>query len=86
MQLQNAPAAVLLLVVIGIVAAVGARITDDLATNIGQGTYTQNVSYAAAQNATLGIGEFAGFLPIIGLVIAAAIVIGLVVMAFAFSQ
>ena len=40
----------------------------------------------AAANATEGIAEFAGFLPIIGLVIAAAIVIGLVVMAFAFKQ
>jgi len=86
MQLQQAPAAILLLVVIGVATAVGASVTDQLANNIGQGTYTQNLSYGAAQNATLGLGEFASFLPIIGLIIAAAIVIGLVVMAFAFSQ
>ena len=78
MQLANAPAAVLLLVVIGIVASIGAKIVTDV------GSTMTGTALSVSQNATKGIGEFAGFLPIIGLVIAAAIVIGLVVAAFAF--
>ena len=61
-------------------ASVGAKITSQV------GTTMTGTALGAANNATQGIGEFAGFLPVIGLVIAAAIVIGLVVMAFAFKQ
>ena len=80
MRLDNAPAAVLLLVVIGIVAAIGAKITNQVSTGM------TGVAQGAAANATLGIGEFAGFLPTIGLVVAASVIIGLVLMAFAFGK
>ena len=86
MQLNNAPSAILLLVVIGVVVAVGAAVLQQLTTTQTQGTYIQNLSYAAAGNTTLGLVAFSGYLPIIGLVIAAAIVIGLVVTAFAFNK
>ena len=86
MNLNNAPLAILALIIMGVLATIGARITSDLTTNIGQGTWSQNISYAAGVNTTMGVHEFASFMPVIGLVLAAALVIGLVVMAFAFKR
>ena len=86
MNLNNAPAGIIALILIGVIATIGAKITSDLTTNIGQGSYMQNISYAASSNTTLGIHEFASFMPVIGLVLAAGIVIGLVVMSFAFRR
>ena len=86
MQLNNAPAAVLALILIGVVATIGAKITSDLTSNIGYGTWQQNISHAASANTTMGIHEFASFMPVIGLVVAAAVVIGLIMVAFAFRR
>ena len=74
------PAAVLALVVIGIVVAIGAKITNTLSGTLSAGTAAKG----AADNATLGIAEVGGWLPTVGLVIAAALIIGLVVGAFAY--
>ena len=47
--------------VIGIVAAIGAKIVTDV------GATMTGTALSVSQNATKGIGEFAGFLPIIDL-------------------
>ena len=81
MQLNAVPAAVLALVVLGLVAAIGAKISSNLWTQINGSCATCG---GAAENTTLAIGEVAGWMPTIGLVLAASLVIGLVVGAFAY--
>lgn len=77
-RLSAAPAIVLTLVVIGIILSIGAEITDDVKSDMTSGSTAE----AAAANATEGIGELSSWMPLIGLVIAAAIIIGLVIGAF----
>lgn len=77
-QLSAVPAVILTLVVLGIVVAIGAQVTEDVALKVT----TNTTAMAAADNATEGIGELASWMPLIGLVIAAAVIIGLVIGAF----
>ena len=51
--------------------------------NLSYSYYVEDTFWAATENATLGIGKLASWIPTMGLVIAAAIVIGIVVTAFA---
>ena len=61
------------LVVVGVTLTVGLKITSSVGSQINDSTAQQG-----ADNATEGLNELASFLPIIGLVVAAAAVIGLV--------
>ena len=54
--------------------------TNSLSANLASGTAAKG----AAENATLGIAEVGGWLPTVGLVLAASLIIGLIVGAFAF--
>jgi CHASE2 domain-containing sensor protein len=78
LSLHEAPAAVILLVIAGVAASVGALITTQVGSTMGAAT----AGGLAASNATAGIGQFSTMLPIIGIVIGAAIVIGLLFAAF----
>ena len=79
--LGAAPAAILTLVLIGLVAVVGQKIMAQL--QVGEGT-TSDV-YLAAANGSAGISEVTSQLTLVGLIIIMAIVIGLLFSAFRFG-
>ena len=79
--LHGTPAAVLAIVVLGIVIAIGAKVTDSLFNNMNSSCVECG---GALQNASVGLGEIGGWMPTIGLVIAASLIISLIVGAFAF--
>ena len=55
-----------------------AKVTDEIASEMTDGTVADD----AAKNATAGIGKLAKYLPLLGLVVAAAIIISVVVGSF----
>lgn len=71
----------MLFVLVGIILGIGAYVNSQVQTTAGWAT--TSVEYLAVQNATTGIGTLSSWLPIIAVVIAAAIIIGLLVTAFA---
>ena len=79
--LQGMPAAVMAIVVLGIIIAIGAKVTESLFDQVNASCVTCG---AGAANATLGIAEIGGWMPTVGLVLAASLIIGLIVGAFAF--
>jgi hypothetical protein len=72
-SLSRLQAYVIAFVVIGVAGTVGLDIMGSVKTNINDTTAQQG-----ATNAIDGMNELLGFLPVIGLVVAAAVVIGLV--------
>ncbi len=70
----------LLFVLVGITLGIGAYVNSQVQTVAGWGT--TSTEYLAVQNATVGIANLAQWLPIIAVVIAAGVVIGVLVMAF----
>lgn len=78
MSLGQAPAAVLIIVLIAVTAVVGVRINAQLQTGYSAG----NAVYDAAANSTLGIQQITSQLSLIGLIVAMAIVIGILFGAF----
>jgi len=64
-------------VVAGITLGIGADILSDI-----EGSVTTGVPSRAVANVSLGIGELAKWMPTIGLVIAAALIIGIVFTSF----
>ena len=79
MTLGDLPQVVLLLVVIGIVAAIGliiqTELQDDVATTYGN----ESTAYDAIGDTVTGTANLTGRLPLIGLIIGFAVLIGIVV-------
>lgn len=77
MDLSNIAPLAITFVIAGVVLSIGAEILGDLETGVS-GTTASN----AVNNSTEGIRELASWLPTLGLVIAAAVVIGAIFSAF----
>jgi len=74
--LQDAPALIITLVVIGIVASLGLTVLGDL-----EDTQTANSAEAnATGDAIEGISSFTDLMPVIGIVVAIVIVLGVIFM------
>lgn len=80
LSLAEAPYVAILLVVAGVAAALGARLT----ANVQSGSTGEAANVAA--NATAGISQLAQQFPNIGLVAGFAIIIGLLLGAFVFLK
>ena len=76
MALTRMADAALGFVIVGVILAVGIKVLAGMQTGM------TGVAAAAISNATAGISELASWLPTIGLVIAASIVIAVIVWAF----
>ena len=72
---------VLVLVVIGVLFGAGLYVLAEFEDKINSDA-THNESVAGTQNATLALTDLAAWLPIIVVVIAAALVIGIVIRSF----
>jgi len=70
----------LLFVLVGVTLGVGAYINSQLQSTAGWAA--TSTEYLAVANATAGIAKLASWLPIIAVVIAAGVVIGVLVKAF----
>lgn len=81
-QLKDLAPAGIAFVVIAITLSIGAEILQDIEASATQNTTVDSVY----QNGTAGLAEIAGWLPTLGLVLAAAVVIGSVVAFFAFRN
>ena len=77
-SLGDVPNTVILFVVIAIVAAIGLQIVGDVQNN----NEADSIAYNATADVQEGASALFGFMPTIGLVVAAAIIIGLVVRSF----
>lgn len=75
-----APVAVIFIIA-GITIGIGSEVTSDVKTELTAGTPQANV-----ENATLALGKLAKWLPTIGLVLAAAIIIGVLYRSFMGGQ
>ncbi len=67
-----------ILVVAGISIGIGAQVLGNISTTLTAGTQAR----LAVDNTTLGLGALASWMPTIGLVVAAAIIIGVVFSSF----
>ena len=76
--LGDAPTLIITLVVIGIVAALGLTVLGDLRDTQTADTAERN----ATGNAILGISAFTDLMPVIGLVVAIVIVLGVLFLLF----
>jgi len=72
----------LIIVVSGIALGIGAKVLSSVQSSITANT----TAYYAVGNASTGIGELAKWYPTIGLITAAAIIIGIVIAAFAIKR
>jgi len=70
----------MLFVLTGVTLGIGAYVLSSIQTTAGWATTSDE--YIAVENATDAIATLADWLPLIGLVIAAGVVIGVLVMAF----
>lgn len=77
LSLGMIPAAVLMLLIIGIVSAVGIKMNQSL-----RGTDTTAYKYLAAQNSSLGIMEITGNMQLLGLIIIMGAVITILLASF----
>ena len=68
----------LVLVILGIVLSIGAKITQDVRDDMTTGT----AAWHAAENATAAISDLAGWQSTIATVIAAVVIIGLLMAGF----
>jgi len=82
MRLSDLPTVAVLFVVAGIALGIGAQILGKIQTGMTSGS----IEAAAVGNATEGISQVAQWMPTIGLVVAAAIVIGIVFAAFMYFR
>lgn len=80
LALSAAPAAVLMLVFIGLLVVVGIKINNALLTDEYEGNTTvmnwSRPAYYAAQNTTAGLNQIVSQLSLVGLIVVMAIVIG----------
>ena len=81
--LQELLPAVVAFVLIAIVGSVGALILQGFSTS--SSVTVNSIAYNATQYGLKGINTFMSYLPLIALVIVAAILIGIVLVAFAFG-
>jgi hypothetical protein len=72
----------LVLTVSIIAISIGADVVDNVQADQTSGTYAYNISESGLE----GIGELGDWMPTIGLVVAASIVIGVLVYSFAMRQ
>lgn len=79
-RLQDLAPIAVSFVVVGIVLGIGANILSEVETSLTAGSDAA----LAVDNATAGIAELASWLPTIALIIAAAVIIG--ILFFAFSK
>jgi len=77
-RFQDLAALAIVFVIAGISLGIGAEVLSDVKSDLTTGTIAER----AVGNATLGIEELASWTPTIALVIAAAIVIGVIFSAF----
>jgi len=82
--LADMPRVGLIFVLVGVTLGLGAYINAQIQSTAGW--ETTSTEYLAVSNATAGIGQLSSWLPIIAVVIAAGIVIGVLVAAFAFRR
>ena len=68
----------IILVVAGISIGIGAQVLGNISSTLTVGT----VAHSAVVNTTSGLGALAAWMPTIGLVVAAAIIIGVVFSSF----
>ena len=78
MKLRDLANVAIIFVIAGIALGIGAEVLDDLS----QGVSNPSIAQRAVQNTSEGIEELASWLPTIGLVIAAALVIGIIFASF----
>ena len=78
MRLEDLAPIAIAFVITGVALGIGANITAQV-----QSTQTTgSIAAAAAGNATSGIGQVASWLPTIGLIVAAAVIIGILFSSF----
>ena len=80
LSFANLPDYALLFVVGGIVLGIGAYVLTQVRTTAGWAS--TSVEYLAVDNASEGISKLSQWYPIIGVVLAAAVIIGLIVTSF----
>jgi len=77
MKITDLAPVAIIFVIAGIALGIGAQVLSQVQTGVSAGEPTY-----AIQNATAGIGKLAVWMPTIGLVIAAALIIGIVFSSF----
>lgn len=77
MRIEDLAPLAITFVVAGITLGIGAEILDEVSKDV-----TGNVAGEAINNSTAGLGELASWLPTLGLVSAAAMIIGVIFYSF----
>lgn len=80
LSLNDVPSAVMILVSIGIFLGVGALIISEIQANdaINADQTNSSAAFNATSNTLAGLDDLSSFIPIIAIVIAAAVILGVV--------
>ena len=78
MRLQDLAGIAIIFVVVAIVVSIGA----DVLTEVRTGKTTSSVEYNASQYGLEGLEELGSWLPTIAIIVAAAVIIGIITMYF----
>ena len=79
MRLQDLAGIAIIFVVVAIIVGIGA----DVLTNVQTGKTTSSFEYNASQYGLQGLEELASWLPTIAIIVAAAVIIGIIALYFA---
>lgn len=78
MRLEDLAPIAITFVMVGIALSIGAAIT----TTTGNSLTVNSTAWFAVQNASAGLGQLASWLPTIGLILAASVIIGILFSSF----
>ena len=74
-QLQNVPSLVMMFIFVGVSLGLGLYVLAEITTEVTAVAGADSLAENATEDATAGLAEFSGWLPIIGLIIAVGIVL-----------
>ena len=77
MTLGDLPGVAITFVIVGIVVAIGLAIQTDVQTDIGEDYGTNSTAYDSTGDAIEGTAELSSKLPLIGLVVGFAVLLGI---------
>ena len=78
MRLQDLATIAITFVIIAIIIGIGADVLGKLQVNMGTDNNTADVQYNATQYGLEGLEELASWLPTIAIIVAAAVIIGII--------
>jgi len=83
MRLQDLAGIAIIFLVVAIILGIGSEVLTGMQTSMGTNNNTADVQWNATHNGQLGLEELGSWLPTIAIIVAAAVIIGIIALYFA---